>query len=433
MAASDAYAASGGWGGGSQALSPGGVLTNYYQKLQTRDPNSGSLSVAQPAQATVQPSSLSRVAATSQGATAQPTQPTQPTQAVAIPTIAAVPTIAAAPVQLPQSTSRVLSLQTGQDTSAGATPAKRPVIALIDPKASLASVKYQGPQYATYTDPAGVKVNAIFNPATGKYQAIGQPVIPDFAGQGASFNLPADKVQPLIDEYVNRLNTQYQDQLQDFATQKQQYDARTAQINQANLVAQTQLQQQADAKAQADAQDALDRANVFSLAQGLQAPNTQAVDQAGTNDLARIISQYRSGVGGADGAALGGVGAGAAATQSGVNAVNHDTAYANAFNQNYQTFTNALTAQQTADANASGQKLANDIQGVNQAVQLLQQQSNQLTAATKTKFDTALIPLQKLLQEYDLAVKNYGYQSAQSIQTATAILSGASQLASSLV
>ena len=261
-----------------------------------------------------------------------------------------------------------------------------------------------------------------YNPSTNKYE-FPSGYYSVMVGTGQMTLAQAQQLQAQGDAAAATYNAQQAPALNAFATQKA-----TWQQNQ--QTAQAAIQTQADQstqQAQANAaQLAADQASAFNLNTKLQAPNTTDQDTADANSLAQVQSQYNSGLGGADSGYLGYLGQGAQQQQIATNQVNHDTAYANAFDQNYGTFANALQAQQTAQTNVTGQQMALDVQGISQALSTLQNQASQLGTAAQTNLNTQLLPLTKALQQYQQAVTQYGQSSsaATSLWKAVTSLAG---------
>ena len=443
MALPDAYASSNGWSGGSPLTNTGALLGNYLQGNQVVNPTTNTLTTATPTTVNTQPSSLSRVvnpssnaayttgepSSSSSGTTAATATPsatdtaTIASQAAATAGVQAGAQIAAqhAALSNPLQTPAVAAIPAtgtatftrGGSLAPSTVPQAANVYANIDPN-SLPVPKFSGPATTYFTDDEGIKFPAVFNYATGQWVSSGVPIVPaslNSGANGSSTSFKFTNVNAAIADAMSHLNassdvTSYQQQLAAYKTAQQQ--AVTG-----NQAATSAFQQQQDAASAAAAQYAADQGSAFNLTGKLQAPNTADVDQAGANSLAQVASQYNSGLGGADSGFLGYLGQGAQAQQNATNVVNHDTAYANAFDTNYGTFANALQAQQTAQTNVTGQQMALDVQGISQALSTLQNQAQQLGTQAQSNLNTQLLPLSQALQQYQQAVTQYGIESAQ--------------------
>lgn len=146
----------------------------------------------------------------------------------------------------------------------------------------------------------------------------------------------------------------------------------------------------------------------FNGGQGPLPIDTTAADITGVNAKNAIASQYATNVGGADAAAIGRAGAFAQANQTGENKLLHDTAAANSFNTNLAAFGNALQAQATADTNATGTKLQNDIQAVGDVAARLESQVGQLDATTQVEVRGRINQLNQQIAYYNQQVAQYG-------------------------
>lgn len=406
MAQSDAYAASSGWGRGSPLTSSGGLLGSYMQKMQTVSPSTGSLSMAQPASVNQHASSLARVVNPATDAQAPLTAPAPAPQA-------AVPAIAQVAAQTATQTAQALGqgLTSGGLTPGQAAPTSTGHLGL----ATTTAADFTGPRSFNARASDGTHVGVTYDPKTNQFIAPSYSVLISLATD------PAQKASLIAQDNMARsaaaaANQQFAGQLQ---ARAQSLQATQAQ-NQEGIAA----QQTAHDKAAADAaQLQADQASAFNLGGSLQAPNTSEIDRAGQNSLNSVASQYASGLSGADSRYYNFSGQGAQSTQQAVNQVNHDTAYAKSYNDNYGLFSSALQGQQGAHTNATGQQLNLDMQGVTQALSSLQQQASQLDAATQTKVNAQIIPLQNALSQYQNAVKDYGVDSSQAAAFAKAVFS----------
>ena len=420
--AGDAYTGGGGWSGGSplgDAQGALGSLGTYMSKIKTYDPQSGGLVSAKPAQPNQQMSSLARtmIQPVEQAATTPVAQPA--------PQVAPQPVQMVAPVQQVQPAQTVtpagLTMAQGRNLrSVGgapadfATAAKAPTLPSAEATFMGTLVRADG---STFTSP----VKMVLNPSTGDWDLVppenGNTSGYDYAMSVAQNREFADRVQPNAKATWSAANNA-------------RLEAAAGQRAQDNIDMQTWMQKaNADAIARA-AQAQAERNGAFSLAGKLQAPDTSAVDRAAAMDLAQLNSQYGASGYGPDAAFRSYMGQRDQGTQANVNQATHNTAYANAFASNYGTFTDALKAQQANDVNASGQRLQYDMQGVDDALKVVVQQSSQLSEGAKTALQSAVLPLQDALAKYQNAVKDFGVKSTAAIQQAQAVLSLAGSLAS---
>lgn len=167
----------------------------------------------------------------------------------------------------------------------------------------------------------------------------------------------------------------------------------------------------------------------FTNAVSLQAPDTQAVDKNSLAALFSLMSQGQTGAAGADAvaqqAAIGTNGT----YQAGQNLIAHNQDYADKYNSNLTTFADAVNKQWTADANATGQKLSQDIMNVSDMLNQLQQSAGQLSTESQQAIQAQIQVLQNQISDYQVAAAQYGANSSQATTLARGVLQAGGSLA----
>lgn len=179
------------------------------------------------------------------------------------------------------------------------------------------------------------------------------------------------------------------------------------------------------------AQQTAGAANPFAIngTMGVMPINTDTADIAGMAAKNAITSQYNTNLGGADAGAVSRAAAFSQAAQSGENQLTHDTAAANSFNTNLNAFGSALQAQATADSNATGQKLQQDIQNVQDVATALSSQIETLDQATQTRVKGAIDSLNQQIAYYNQMAKQYGADTAFVVNLARGVLAAGAAIA----
>lgn len=159
----------------------------------------------------------------------------------------------------------------------------------------------------------------------------------------------------------------------------------------------------ANAKIDTSASDATDRAAVLSMIS--QAASGNAAAQPAHSNLFNAGALF------------------------GQNELNHQKAAAQSYNNNVANYNNALSTYASADAQATGNQVYSDIQGVQQAASALQQEMGQLTATQQQQVQAGIDNLNNLTQQYQQAVQAYGQGSAQAIALGRGILQAGAAIA----
>lgn len=167
------------------------------------------------------------------------------------------------------------------------------------------------------------------------------------------------------------------------------------------------------------------KASAAAISRGVAPVDTSTQDAINRSSLNSLASRFSTSLSGANIGAMGRLYAGAITDQSGVNKQLSDEDYAARFNQNVSAFTQAVQAQSTLDANATGTKLQSDVQAAGDAIQSLQQQASQLGSQAGIAVQSHLNALQKQLNEYEQAARLYGAASSTAMSLAKAFLGAA--------